>query len=508
MGKKPTSHSSAGPLKLGLPFASNMVVQHGLPLKVFGTGAPGASVSVTFGAASATVLVSPSGSWRATLPPPLPGGPYTLTVASGAQSIVLTNILGGDVWICSGQSNMWWFLNLNPGGPEEAAKANYPNLRFMRIDGTVLSDMPYTPEQKAALADGSFFSPVPWQPCTPESAGAFSAVGFFAARGVQAVHNVPMGMLSNAIPGVPIQAWIPEEALRSHPTLREYPERYDAGLRSPDPPVESVQRTNWEDWVVAYEGAVHRGDPPPPAPNHPYRPGYLYRGAIAPLGPLSIRGVLWYQGESNAQTPQRYPELWKALVASWRAQFERPDLPFYFVQLPGFSDDNWPAFREAQRQAGLASARCGMVTAIDLGEPLDIHPPDKREVGRRASLWIRKNECGETALLASGPTIRSVALAPGLLTLLFDNTGPSLVSKTGANLASFEVRDIAGNWIATPNATIAGTTVRIALPAGVAPRAVRYAWAAVPAASLYNSANLPAPPFVFEIRSAFAPQHS
>lgn len=488
------------------------VLQRDAPILVRGRARPGEEVAAQLGPRSARGVAREDGTFALTLEPlALSKEPLELVVRSASGEARARDLLVGDVWLCSGQSNMDWSLGASDAAAD-IPQANLPLVRHFGVEMNFAS----TPQTSVR---GS------WSVATPESVPGWTAVGFHFARRVHAETGVPIGILRSTVGGTNIECWMSQETLLGDPKLEPFAARmreslaqYQLELADALP---SVER-----WAQSARAALARGEPLPQRPEWPeypfgermFRPRCvtLHNGMIAPLVPLRVRGFLWYQGESNAGPAsecEQYIEKMRALVADWRRDFGGgAQLPFYYVQLaawlapasdPAHSDD-WALLRDAQRRA-LALPGFGMASAIDIGDAADIHPRNKFDVGERLALWALRNEYGRE-LVVSGPLYRSMRLEGSALRLSFDFVGAGLMVglKSGrapaqpakeAKLARFAIagEDRVWHWA---EARIDGDTVLVSHPEVAAPRAVRYAWASNPeGANLYNRDGLPASPF-------------
>jgi sialate O-acetylesterase len=464
-----------------------MVVQRGLPVHVWGKAAPGEAVSVTFRGERRSGAADAIGNWSVFLSPAEAGGPFEMTIQA-ANRIVLKDILIGDVWIASGQSNMEWPVRNSAGAAAEIASANQPRIRLFRVENTVAT---YPLDDAAAK---------PWAVCSPETAAGFSAVAYFFARDLQGKLQVPIGLIETAWGGTPAEAWTSLRALSQDaslmPVFAEWARMTDGYAQAK---VRREQQLSTWDKSVAEAKAAGRQPPAFPwQPNEKFSwsPAGLYNAMIAPLTPFAIRGAIWYQGESNAgrERAPLYERLFQTMIQDWRRAWGQGDFPFLFVQLANFKtapDAQWPLVREAQRQT-LSLANTGMAVTIDIGEAADIHPRNKQEVGRRLALAARAIAYGEK-LVYSGPLFRQATPEGTALRLWFDHAGAGLEAR-GGPLRGFEIAGADGKFIPAEARIEAGTVV-VSSSAAAAPRSVRYAWSDNPDANLFNSAGLPASPF-------------
>jgi sialate O-acetylesterase len=453
---------SMAAVKLPALISDNMVLQQGLPARIWGTAAAGEDVTVAFLGQSVAAKADSAGKWQAFLAPMAAGGPYDMTI----NGVTVKNVLVGEVWVGSGQSNMVWPVSRSTNSEKEIAAAKYPSIRFFQVKTTVAA-------QPADDVTGS------WKECAPENAGAFSGVGYFFARDLHLHKRVPVGFIQSAVGGTPAQAWTSKEALNANRMLHWYLERW----------------SKFQSDYSAKPQATQPGRPLPiGAPGHPHTPSGLYNGMIAPITPYTIRGIAWYQGEANAGPTDNelYRILFTEMIRDWRKQWGLGALPFLWVQLASYNppgDRFWPLLRDSQT-ATLELRNTGQVLAIDVGEPNDIHPKDKLTVGRRMALAARAVAYGEN-IVYSGPQIRQLSREGGKLRVWFDHAGSGLAAREG-KLTGFKVAGADGKFV-DADAVIEGDTVVVS--GATEPTAVRYAWENDPKANLVNREGLPAVPF-------------
>ena len=466
-----------------------MVLQRDKPIHIWGWSDPGEKVSVTLHGISRAVAGDSLGNWSLFLPPESSGGPYQIIV-SGSNKIVLDDVLIGDVWFASGQSNMEFPLKGWPGAPlkdsaQEIAHAGQPQIRLLHIP------------QKAA--DFPLFnSAASWTVCSPETAANFSAVAYFFGRELAARERVPIGLIDATWGGTVAEAWTSLEAISA-----------DAGLMPVFATRAHMMETQGEMTAILAkerredQAAKQAGQPAPKHTWHPapesWAPAALFNGMVAPVTPYTIKGVIWYQGESNSKLAfaPMYAKLFPALIADWRARWREGNFPFLFVQISSFTSDPteaWAIIREAQRRS-LSVENTAMAVTIDIGDPDNVHPPDKQTVGARLALAARALAYGESVEY-SGPLFRQAAPEADGIRIWFDHAARGLVAKGGA-LQGFEIAGDDGRF-ATATARIDGETIVVSNPQVTDPKHVRYGWANAPVVNLFNSEGLPASPFTSE----------
>ncbi len=383
--------------------ADHMVLQRGLPVHVWGKAAPGEAVSVAFRGQTRTATADAVGLWSVYLPPSDAGGPFDMTV-KGNNTITLSDVLVGDVWVASGQSNMEWPVKNAANGQAEVAGANFPRIRLFRVRNKVAG---YPLDE----VEGS-----PWAQCSPETVPDFSAIAYFFGRDLHQKLGVPIGLIDSAWGGTPADAWTSLRALSSDaalmPVFAEWSRMNDSAALD-----KLWRQKRLNDWEKAVARAKAEGRRPPGYPWEPneggsWTPAGLYNAMIAPLTKYPIRGAIWYQGESNA-SPERaplYSRLFRTMIQDWRSAWGQGDFPFLFVQLANYkagANARWPELREAQFEA-LALRNTGMAVTIDVGNPDDIHPRDKQTVGARLAAAARAISYGENVVY-SGPLFRLAA---------------------------------------------------------------------------------------------------
>ena len=487
-----------GEVKMASVFSSHMVLQQQKPIVIWGSSEAGEKLTVKLGDETAQTTADASGKWSVALPAMMAGGPHTLTV-TGSNTIKLDDVLIGEVWICSGQSNMEMAVRGVTKGNEEIAAANYPNIRLFLV-----------PKTSSATPQGNVYAR--WALCIPQAlAQGFSAAGYFFGRELNKQLNVPIGLIASSYGGTRIEPWTPLEAFNDTPSLKNI---HDQMLQYD--PRSDLYKTNAQQYLAAMsqwmdkarqaiqQGIAIPARPPMPLtlefPQNPQTPTGLYNGMIHPLVPLSIRGVIWYQGESNRDEGMAYVDKMKALITGWRSVFNQPDFPFYYVQIAPHMYGNepaemLPAFWEAQAAVMKEVPNTGMAATIDIGEIPDIHPRNKQEVGRRLALWALAKTYNKSGLVYSGPTFKSMQAEGSSLRISFDHVGGGLVSRDGKPLTYFEIIDEKGGKFVPATARIDGADVVLSAEGVSNPVAMRFAWSKIAQPNLSNKEGLPAGPF-------------
>jgi len=464
--------------------AGHMVVQRGMPVHVWGKAAPGEAVSAEFRGATRTAKANDDGLWSLYFPAGEAGGPFELKL-QGANTIVLEDVLVGDVWVASGQSNMELPLKSSADPEVEVPAAKFPRIRLFHANNKV-ADYP--------LDD---IDAKTWTDCTPETAASFSAVAYYFGRHLQEKLSVPIGLIEAAWGGTPADSWISLHGISRDPALMPVFAEWSriTGAYNVWRPRRQKRLREWNEAVAR---AKAEGKEAPPYPwegnsDGEWQPAGLFNSMIAPLTPFPIRGAIWYQGESNAGSERAplYARLFQAMIRDWRRAWGQGDFPFFFVQLAAFKTGAmWPEVREAQHQT-LSLTNTGMAVAIDIGDPVDIHPKNKKEVGRRLALAALAISHGER-IEYSGPMFRQATAEGGSIRVSFDHAA-GLAAKNGPP-AGFEVAGADRKFVSA-DAVVEGATILVSNPAVPAPVYVRYGWSDYPPCNLYNSDGLPASPF-------------
>ncbi|MCS7337774.1 MAG: sialate O-acetylesterase [Verrucomicrobiae bacterium] len=459
-------------LRLPAIFSHNMVLQQGVPVPIWGWANDGETVTVTF-RDQKVVTKAAGGKWMVRLKKLKAGGPDVLTVRTKTASIQFTNVMVGEVWVCSGQSNMEWPLNRTENAEAAIAGANNPNLRLFTVR-----------KVKAAAPTNDVIGA--WVECTPETVANFSAVGYYFGRDLQAARRVPVGLIHASWGGSPAEAWMSEKVLAANPRYKaEILDGYAQAWREYE---EALAKWQQSDKTAR--------QPTPPR----WRPAELYNGMIAPLMPFAIRGVIWYQGESNAERAEQYRSLFVDLIRNWRRDWGQGDFPFLCVQLapykaikPEPGESSWAELREAQLLATKRLPKVGMVVITDVGDEKDIHPRKKEPVGVRLALAARGIAYGER-IVYSGPVLKQFKVKGNKAILRFAHVGSGLEAKDG-ELKGFAICGPDKKFV-WANAKIVGKdTIEVSSPLVDRPVAVRFGWADYPVVNLWNKEGLPATPF-------------
>ena len=434
-------------------YTNHMVLQRDVPIRLRGWAKPGEKVDIQLGDVSVTVKADASGVWGAILPKQEANSTGQTLVFKPSNTIVLEDILVGEVWLCSGQSNMEWRVSQAANPQQEIANANHPMIRFFDVPKHVKQNEPQEDAQESE-----------WKICSPETIGGFSAVGYFFGRELQKELNIPIGLIGANWGGQRIEPFTPPIGFKQVPSLEDYVKDLDAGK---------------------FKGGATQ----------------IYNGMVAGLAPYSVKGAIWYQGESNAGDGLRYNYLKEALVKGWRSVFQNDDLSFYWVQLADFrpeveqpGESDWAELREAQTMTMAKLPNTGQAVIIDIGEGKDIHPRNKVDVGMRLARWALANEYGLQIPFRS-PEYQSMEASGNQIILSFANVN--------GGWRPFDTNELQGFTIAGEDQKFVNATAtlmkrqEIALSAGKISdsQLVRYQWANSPKVNLYDRSDLPLTPF-------------
>ncbi len=499
-------------------FSDHAVLQRDNPVPVWGRADGGEKIVVTFAGQSRQTTAGADGRWIVyfdAFSARIEGADLVVT---GKNTVIVRDVVVGEVWLCSGQSNMEFTVNARPGwqantrvnnATAEIAAARWPLVRHVRIEARVAD----TPADTVATSG--------WKLTAPETVGEFTAVGYFFARELHQKLGVPIGLVNSSVGGTPVESWLSPAALASNPAFGVVAERWHQNLAA-FPAHRAAYEAALAAWTPAEtkakaaavvagaktkpktDGAKNyaawlKNNPRPRAPRGPgdtWTPTGLFNGMINPLLPYAIRGAVWYQGESNAERAAEYRGLFAAMIAAWRAHFGQGEFPFYWVSLANYKNSSdatgltYAALREAQTQT-LALPNTGQALAIDVGNPNDIHPANKQDVGRRLAM-LAKNRVYGLTVDDTGPTFAAVAREGAALRVRF--TQASGLIAHDKPVQSLEIAG-ADKIFHPATAKIERETLLVSAPKVREPIAVRYAWRNAPEANLYNGAGLPALPF-------------
>jgi len=463
-------------VRLAGVFGDHMILQQGMPLAIWGTANRGEKFTLQVADQITTATGDADGRWNVTFSPLKASETPVKFIVTGQNKLVLEDILVGDVWLCSGQSNMVYSLGKDQTAAEELPKANHADIRLCQISSRAMRE---------PLADRG----VKWVVCTPAEAKRFSAIAYFFGREIQKISHSPVGLILSAVSGTPAQSWASLDALKSDPELEPYLKKYDEMKNKPG---------TGDDLKTAVPGT----------------PTSLFNSMISPLIPFGLKGIIWYQGESNTSEAKLYRKLFPALITDWRKRWNQGDIPFLFVQLPGFnrrkpeptSFSSWALLREAQTST-LSLPNTGLVVTLDLSPARNIlHPPNKREIGRRLALVAGRVAYGQD-VSCYGPVYKSSEIVGDKVRITFAHAESGLtvgmptpvdpnqpVATPGLKLKGFSIAG-ADRKFFRADAVLDGDIVIVSSEKVTEPVAIRYGWSDNPEVNLYDKKGLPAAPF-------------
>ncbi|MBC8375914.1 MAG: sialate O-acetylesterase [FCB group bacterium] len=482
-------------------FQDHMVLQQMTEIPVWGWANPGEKIHLEFADQQKNLEANDVGEWSTSLTPIPYGGPYQMTI-SAENEVVLKDILLGEVWLCSGQSNMDFTVSKAKDSEMEIAAADFPNIRLFSVKKAMTYDGPNSD------CNGS------WTVCSPESIKKFSAVAYYFGREIHEELDVPVGLIQASWGGTRVEAWTSRQALESHEAGESAIQKYEHELATFDPQQAARDYDErleaWEKKKLRKPNVKKPKKKPSPAKNR-NAPTGLFNAMINPTIPFAIQGVIWYQGEANSKTEQdayQYRTLLSSMIQNWRQSWDQGDFPFYFVQLPAFASEKvyWPIIRESMSVVNSTIKNTGMAVTVDLDET-KLHPKNKQDVGYRLAL-LALGDTYQRDIAFLGPEVKTVRLKGSEVLIRFKSFGDGL-STTQAELSGFELAGADGQYhSAQANVISSGffkreqNQVSVTSPTVSNPVYVRYAWANAPVASLKNSAGLPAPPFQLEVHAS------
>jgi len=475
-------------VKLPSLVGDNMCLQQGKALNIWGWADPQEKITVSFCGQDVSAVADADGKWSVKLQPLKSGGPFEMTIA-GKNSVTLKNIMIGEVWVCSGQSNMQWSMAVVKNSAEEIAAANFPNIRLFQVPRVTAVE---------PVADVK----AQWQVCSPQTVPNFSAVGYMFGRELHQVLKVPVGLIDTSWGGTPAEAWATTPSIAADPEYKQLLDNWNKTIAGYPAALDKF-KADLGKWKQDTAAAKAAGKPLPVQPrgpqgaDSPNRPGNLYNGMIAPLLNYPVAGAIWYQGESNAGRAYQYRKLLPLMIADWRKSWG-DDFPFYIVQLANYmgrkwepAESAWAELREAQSMTAAMPGN-GQAVIIDVGEANDIHPRDKQTVGYRLSLIALANAYGQKVEY-SGPACVGMKTEGNKIRLSFAHAA-GMAPRDGKFVSGFQIAGADKQWhMAT--ARVVGCDVVVHSRKVACPVAVRYAWADNPRCNLYNAAGLPASPF-------------
>ncbi len=473
-------------LRLPSIFSDHMVMQRGQSNPVWGWANPGEVITVQIHGQTHTTVADDVGKWRLALEPIPTGGPYELNV-SGGREIVFSDVLVGEVWFCSGQSNMQWAVGNSNDADVEVASANYPDIRLLTV-----------PMRGRQEPQDDFEGH--WQQCSPESVRWFSGVGYFFGRRLYNTLNVPIGLIDNSWGGSAAEAWVPREILEADASYADTLKTWDERTADYTDAVHAQKKAEYQVWIDA-----GKPDPKVSKPRDPrftqHRPGNIFYGMLHPTIGYGIRGVIWYQGETNAGRADQYTDLMTKLIQNWRDVWGQGDFPFYWVQLADFKEESalpqdheWSYLREAQTQTLDALDHVGQAVSIDLGEGRDIHPRNKQVVARRLTRLALANDYGFN-IASQSPRFKVLEFEGSFALLTFEHIEKGLYAFDTKEVLGFTIANEGGEFVPAQAEIVGRTQVKVWSDSIQTPTAVRYAWSANPICNLYDRNSLPVTPF-------------
>ena len=491
------SLSAQAELKIPAIIGDNMVLQQKQANPIWGWDTPGTDVTVTFAGQTKTAKAGADGKWTVKLDAvPANAKPATIGI-KGSSAKELKNVLVGEVWICSGQSNMQWSVQSSWDADLEIATAKCPNIRLISVPQVGTQE----PQQDFKGA---------WAECSPQTVGSFSAVGYFYGRVLHQMLDVPVGLINNAWGGSAAEAWVRRDVLESDPRFKLLMantvknETYQQSAEA-----KAKYEAAMANWKKQSAEAKKAGKPftvrAPQAPDGwlrgNARPGNIYNGVLLPTIGYGIKGAIWYQGESNASRAYEYASLFPLMISHWRSEWKQGDFPFYWVQLADFKpelplpgDSDWAELRESQTKTQSAIKNGGQAVIIDLGEANDIHPKNKRDVAERLARWALVKDYG-FKLPYRSPEFQSAEFAAGKAVVTLDTFGGNLRTVDVSDVKGFAICGEDKKWVWAAAKIIAGNKVEVSAAGVAKPVAVRYAWSDNPVCNLFSTDGLPVTPF-------------
>ena len=478
-----------GGLSLPAIYSDNMVVQQGQPFVVSGTADAGKEVSVRFGKQRIIKKAAEDGSWKVMFTPmEADGKSYTLCVECGKDKKEYKNLVIGEVWLCSGQSNMAFMVKESSHIEQSLANVKGKDIRIYDMKPRVFTDnVEWDSASLVALNNHDYYRPTTWQLQNEQNVKDFSAVAYHFGAMLADSLGVPVGLICNAVGGAPAEAYIDRKTLEFHPVLVDILYNWKENDM-----IQDWCRGRAKKNIAKSSNNMQR---------HPYEPCFLYENGIMPIAGYPIKGAIWYQGESNAHNVELHEVIFPTLIESWRKTWKNPEMPFYFVQLSGINRPSWPHFRDSQRRLAEKIPFCDFAVSSDKGHPTDVHPKEKAPVGERLARLALNQTYGMSHVAQHGPTPARAFSFRGKTIIEFSNT-IELKTSDGKAVRSLEIADSIGCF--TPvdfekQAKIEGNRIVIE---GTAHR-VRYGWKPFTDANLINEAGLPASTFEFKVETSF-----
>lgn len=481
-------------IKLPALFTPHMVLQRDQKDRVWGWAEAGERVGVSINGQTKTAEAGKDGKWSVTLDPMPAGGPYILSINGRKDTITIDDVLVGEVWLCSGQSNMEMAVGTSKDGDIEARTAKYPKIRLISV-----------PKVGTQEPQPDFVGK--WQACGPETVRDFSAVAYYFGRQIHETIDVPIGLIDDSWGGSACEAWVRRDLLAADDKYKDLLAPW-LKLEADPSEAKAAFEKRLEAWKAASAKAKADGKPAPRRPSGPddelkgnHRPGNLYNGVLKPIIGYGIRGAIWYQGESNSGRAFEYRDLFPLMIKSWRDEWGIGDFPFYWVQLADYLAETpqpgpsaWAELREAQTMTLGRLPNTGQAVIIDLGEANDIHPKNKQDVGKRLARWALARDYGVT-IACQSPTYKGIEVKDGRAILTFEHVGPGLKSLDVAEVSGFAIAGSDHTFVKAEAKIVGKDKVEVSVKGVTDPVAVRYAWANNPVCNLYSGDGLPLTPF-------------
>lgn len=476
-----------GGISLPAIYSDNMVIQQNKPFVVAGTADAGKEVVVSFGKQKIITKAAEDGNWKVMFTPMMADGKkYTIAVECGKEKVKFKNVVIGEVWLCSGQSNMAFMVKESSHKTQSLANVKDKDIRLYDMKPRVFTDnIEWDSTSLAALNRHDYYRATEWQLQDEENVSDFSAVAYHFGAMLADSLGVPIGLICNAVGGAPAESFIDRKTIEFNPALVDILYNWR-------------QNDMIQDWCRG-RAAKNIAKSTNKLQRHPYEPCYLYETGIAPIASYPIKGAIWYQGESNAHNVELHETIFPTLVDSWRRTWENPEMPFYFVQLSGINRPSWPHFRDSQRRLAQDIPNCDFAVSSDKGHPTDVHPKDKAPVGERLARLALNQTYGMEHVAQHGPTpVRAFSFS-GKTVIEFSDAN-ELMTSDGAPLRGLEIAGKTGAFTTVDiekQARIEGNRIVINLEA----HRIRYAWEPYSNANLINEHNLPASTFEIEVKS-------
>lgn len=474
-----------GGLSLPAIYGDNMVIQRDEPFTICGTADAGEKVTVRLDKQKKRTTAASNGKWSITLKPlKADGKSHTLTVEGKEKKITLNNIVVGEVWLCSGQSNMAFMVKESSHKEKSLEGCDKRNIRLYNMKPRVYTDnIEWSEADLKELNEHNYYLPTLWQQADKESTSNFSAVAYHFGAMLADSLGVPVGLICNAIGGAPAEAFIDRKTLEWHPQLVDILYNW----RENDM-IQDWCRGRASQNIKKSSNTLQR---------HPYEPTYLYETGIVPIASYPIKGVIWYQGESNAHNVELHEVIFPTLVKSWRETWSKENMPFYFVQLSSIERPSWPHFRDSQRRLAKSIDNCFFAVSSDKGDKWDVHPKEKQPIGERLARQALHNTYGMNHITPCGPTIEKAERKGNSIILSFTHA-QGMTSSDGEALRTFEVAGEKGIYHPAEKVEIKGNTIKVRSCEVKIPCRVRYGWQPHTTANLVNSEGLPASTFEIE----------